>query len=135
VITSAACFYDVDDPERFVEDIRKSLASDGVWINQLNDAPTMLKRHAFDSICHEHLCYYDVPALRALYQRHGLRIVDLAFNEVNGGSVRTVAVHERSSEPSTDLLGAPAVSRADCETFARWVGRWRKTMRAVLDGL
>ena len=44
VVTSAAMFYDLDDPNRFVDDIRKSLAPDGVWINQLSDSPTIWRR-------------------------------------------------------------------------------------------
>lgn len=51
VITSAAMFYDLDDPGKFLDDIRKSLDYYGVWVNQINDSPTMMKANAFDSIC------------------------------------------------------------------------------------
>jgi len=51
VITSCAMFYDLDDPKRFVRDIYKCLSPDGVWINQLNDSPTMLQMNDFGAIC------------------------------------------------------------------------------------
>src|SRR3990172_9629543 len=88
VITSAAMFYDLDDPNAFVEDISRTLTDQGVWVNQLNDSPTMLRRNAFDSVVHEHLCYYDLPSLKDMYRRHGLSITQVTYNEVNGGSVR-----------------------------------------------
>lgn len=124
VITSAAMFYDLDDPNAFIEDIEKLLAKGGVWINQLNDAPTMIASNAFDSICHEHLCYYDVPTLSRMYRRHGLTIRKLIYNDVNGGSVRVVATRTPKSDPP----GIAKVSHADALAFAARVHRWKQRM-------
>ena len=136
VITSAAMFYDLDDPAKFVSDIAKSLHDDGVWINQLNDAPTMVKQHAFDAICHEHLCYYDIPSLDLLYRSHGLTIHHISWNEVNGGSVRIVAYKTGCPKyRPTDLLGIPRVSGAEALRFAAWVKRWRSTMGDLIGNL
>jgi len=127
VITSAAMFYDLDEPLEFVTDIADCLAVGGVWINQLNDAPTMLKRNAFDAVCHEHLCYYDLHSLKALYARASLSIVDITFNEVNGGSVRVFAQKE-SRHWAMPLRGIPAVTAEDCTRFANRVEKWRSRM-------
>lgn len=133
IITSAAMFYDLDDPGRFVADIAKTLTPGGVWINQLNDAPTMMKRNAFDAIVHEHLCYYDVPTLARMYAKHGLVIERVTTNEVNGGSVRVFARKRSFSAARDASLEYPEVSALATQTFARRVQRWRTQMREILD--
>lgn len=131
VITSAAMFYDLDDPGAFVADIAKCLARDGVWINQLNDAPTTIEANAFDSICHEHLCYYDLGTLKNLYRQHGLVIVKVQHNAVNGGSIRVFAKH---SGVPTDILGSRSVRLADVQAFARRVMKWKERMGDLMRG-
>jgi NDP-4-keto-2,6-dideoxyhexose 3-C-methyltransferase len=133
IITSAAMFYDLDDPNRFVSDIAKSLSQDGVWINQLNDSPTMIRRNAFDAIVHEHLCYYDIPALSRMYARHGLVIDRVTVNEVNGGSVRVFARRIGSMLARDAGVTSPTVSFEEAQAFARRTKRWREQMRAIVD--
>ena len=131
VITSAAMFYDLDEPDVFVQDIAKCLTPDGVWINQLNDSPTMLKSNAFDAICHEHLCYYDVQSIKALYERNGLGIIDISYNAVNGGSVRIVAKKGAQSIP---LLGHMTLAPSEVFSFAMRVKKWKARMLDLLQG-
>lgn len=134
VITSAAMFYDVDNPDAFVADIARVLSPHGVWINQLNDSPTMLKANAFDSICHEHLCYYDVHSLNRLYERNGLRIIEVTYNDVNGGSIRVVAERAERGSTTAMLLAHPHVSSEDAGRFAGRVSKWKSRMREQLEG-
>ena len=132
VISSAAMFYDLDEPNSFVADIAKALAPDGIWINQLNDAPTMIRMNAFDSVCHEHLCYYDVPTLSKLYLKHGLKILNVTFNDVNGGSIRVVA--SKRGDPS-ELLGLGSVSPESAHDFAERARKWKQLMGWVMDSI
>lgn len=88
IITSIAMFYDLDDPNEFVEDIKKCLHPDGLWIIQMNYLGSMLKNYSFDNISHEHLEYYSLHALKYLLDMHGLSIIKAELNEVNGGSIR-----------------------------------------------
>ena len=134
VITSAAMFYDLDDPNRFVTDIAKVLTPEGVWINQLNDAPTMLRSNAFDAICHEHLCYYDLWTLSDLYLRNGMTIIDVSYNDVNGGSVRVVAKHTKAAKVAWSLLGHQRVTRASAASFADRVMKWKDRMTELVRG-
>lgn len=100
VITSIAMFYDLEDPSSFVNDVRKTLDKDGLWIIQMSYLPLMLKQLAFDNICHEHLEYYSLESLRYLLTRHGLEIVDCELNDINGGSFRIYIRHE-NADPAT----------------------------------
>ena len=134
VITSAAMFYDLDQPDGFVRDIAKVLAPKGIWINQLNDSPGMLRKDAWDGICHEHQVYYDVPNLKHLYERHGLDIIDLSHNNVNGGSIRVVAAHKRKY-PLADLLGLNTPTRDQVDSFCRRVVKWKAVMKHLVPCL
>lgn len=89
VITSIAMFYDLDDPNIFVQGIKNCLAQDGIWIIQMNYLVSMLEQNAFDNIGHEHLEYYSLYALEHLLSKHGLEVFDIELNNINGGSFRT----------------------------------------------
>lgn len=93
VITSIACFYDTEDPNGWVEGIKEHLHPDGVWVNQMAYLPQTLASNNFGDICHEHLTYWSGYALQHLLARHGLRIMQTTFNDVNGGSFRVVIKH------------------------------------------
>ncbi len=94
VITSIAMFYDLEDPNSFVEDIRKCLDENGVWIIQMNYLGLMLENNTFDNISHEHLEYYSVLSLSNLLDRHYLEAFDVELNDVNGGSFRIYVKHK-----------------------------------------
>ena len=89
VITAISMFYDLDDPNKFVQDISKCLDPSGLFIIQQNYLATMLSNNAVDNICHEHLEYYSLSSLKHLLNRHGFEIFDVELNEINGGSIRT----------------------------------------------
>ena len=133
VITSAAMFYDLDEPDVFVADIAKSLSKNGVWINQLNDAPTMLDANAFDAICHEHLCYYDVHSLKKLYERNGLTIVEITRNDINGGSIRVVA-KKYDGINGENLMMHRVVTEKQARDFAGRVEKWKERMLDLVRG-
>ncbi|MFH1545315.1 MAG: methyltransferase domain-containing protein [archaeon] len=96
IITSIAMFYDLEKPNEFVEDIKKCLDKDGVWIIQMSYLPLMLEQNAFDNICHEHLEYYSLTSLENLLKRHDMEIIGVELNDVNGGSFRSYIKHKES---------------------------------------
>ncbi len=100
IITSIAMFYDLDDPNIFVNDISKILDKKGVWVIELSYLPLMLKQNAFDTIVHEHLEYYHLKVLEQLFSKHNLKIVDVFLNDVNGGSVRLFIKHKEQNIPN-----------------------------------
>ncbi|HEV8677620.1 MAG TPA: class I SAM-dependent methyltransferase, partial [Candidatus Paceibacterota bacterium] len=99
VVTTIAMFYDLEDPHAFVEEVKEIMDDDGLWIVQMSYLPLMLKQLAFDNICHEHLEYYSLGAMKYLLDRHGLEIVDCQLNDVNGGSFR-VYIRKTGADPA-----------------------------------
>jgi hypothetical protein len=103
VVTSIAMFYDLEDPHKFVEDVREVLDKNGLWVIQMSYMPLMLQQLAFDNICHEHLEYYSLTCLQELLEQHGMRIVDTQLNDTNGGSFRVYVMHMDST---TETFGS-----------------------------
>ncbi len=89
VISAISCFYDMEDPNKFVADVKKIMKEDGIFIIQQNYLVSMLKINAFDNIVHEHLEYYSLLSLNNLLERHGMEVFDVETRILNGGSFRT----------------------------------------------
>lgn len=88
VITTIAMFYDLDNPDIFLQDVNKILDDDGLFVLQMSYTPLMIKQMAFDNICHEHIYYYSLFNIKNLLERNGFKIVDCTLNDINGGSFR-----------------------------------------------
>lgn len=89
VITAIAMFYDLPDVKKFVQDVDKILADDGVFIVQYTDLVSMLRINAVDNICHEHLEYYSLEVMdKIMWETANLIPIEVSYNEVNGGSIR-----------------------------------------------
>ena len=96
LITSIAMFYDLDDPNLFVKQIKKNLDYDGVWVFELSYLIDMLKLKSFDTICHEHLEYYSLTSLKYLMDQNELKIFKVSKNSINGGSIRCYVTHKNN---------------------------------------
>jgi len=93
IITSIAMFYDLEDPIAFTKGIKAILSPNGIWIFEMSYMPTMLKMTSYDTICHEHLEYYSLSAIEYILKQAGMKIINVALNSVNGGSIRCFATH------------------------------------------
>jgi NDP-4-keto-2,6-dideoxyhexose 3-C-methyltransferase len=105
IVTSIAMFYDLENPNEFVRDIKKVMDPNGLWVVQMSYLPLMLNQRDLGNICHEHLEYYSLEALQYLLKRHDFVVVDAQLNEVNGGSIR---VFIRNPGADESCFGDPA---------------------------
>lgn len=64
------------------------LKTDGVVVIENHYVKNMIDHVEFDSIYHEHLCYYSVTSFRNLFSQYGLILVDVEILPVHGGSLR-----------------------------------------------
>ena len=94
IVTSIAMFYDLENPKSFVNDVKKILDDNGIWIIQMNYLMSMLELNAFDNIVHEHLEYYSLSSLENLLKMYNLEVFEIEINEINGGSIRTYIKHK-----------------------------------------
>lgn len=96
VITSFSMFYDLEDPLSFAKEVEELLADDGIWVFEQSYLPAMLKANSFDTICQEHLEYYSFKQIQWIAEKANLKIIDIEFNDVNGGSFSVVATKKGS---------------------------------------
>ena len=96
IITSICMFYDLPDPLQFVKDIKKCLHPQGIWVSEQSYLMTMLAKNSFDTICHEHLEYYNLKQILWLCENSDMKLIDVKLNDSNGGSFRTFITHKNS---------------------------------------
>ncbi len=111
-----AMFYDLPDPNSFTKDVKAILAPEGIWCIQLSYLPLMLTNMNFYDICHEHLSYYSLDALKKLMERNGLVVFDASTNAVNGGSLRAFVTHAENKSALNDAGQGRLKALADTET-------------------
>ena len=104
LVTSIAMFYDLPDPLKFVNDIKKVLTDNGIWHVEMSYMPSMLNNSSYDTICHEHLEYYSVKSLKYLMDLADLKIINISFNQVNGGSISLDVAKKNSKYRENKLL-------------------------------
>ncbi len=63
----------------------------GVAVIEVPYVKELIDRVEFDTIYHEHLCYFSLSALDHLFQRHGLLIREVEQLPIHGGSLRLFA--------------------------------------------
>ena len=102
VVTSFSMFYDLEDPLDFAQTVSDILADDGVWVLEQSYMPEMLKQDSYDTVCHEHLEYYGLSQIDWITRQVGLKILDVEFNDVNGGSF-SVTLAKENSDHQPDL--------------------------------
>ena len=95
-ITSIAVFYDLPNPNKFVEDVSQVLHDEGVWVMEQSYFPKLFFNNAYDSLCHEHLTYFTYYQLNIILKKNKLRVFNMKLNEMNGGSIRFFIAKENS---------------------------------------
>jgi nucleoside-diphosphate-sugar epimerase/SAM-dependent methyltransferase len=78
----------VANPNDFVAGIRAVLKPDGMAVVEFPYVRDLIDNGEFDTIYHEHLCYFSVTSADALFKRHDLYINDVRRIPIHGGSLR-----------------------------------------------
>jgi len=78
----------VADTNGFVAGIAALLKPDGVAVIEFPYVRDLIDHCEFDTIYHEHLCYFSVTAVDHLMRRHGLFLNDVRRLPIHGGSLR-----------------------------------------------
>lgn len=141
VILSLSMFYDLEDPVLFAQEIRELLDDDGIWVFEQSYMPTMLRTNSYDTVCHEHLEYYGMKQIDWVVNRASMKIIDLEFNTVNGGSISVTAAHRSSRYPESSRVKEALESEVKegldtldpYRKFAQRVKECRSSLRHFLD--
>ncbi len=124
----------------FVAGIAALLKPDGVAVIEAPYVRELIDHGEFDTIYHEHLCYFSVSALMPLFRRHGLHLNRVERIDIHGGSLRLfVEPFEQPQDSVLDLLAEErrvGVDRFDYYAgFGRRVLHIRQALGAMLRSL
>ena len=78
----------VDETQDFLSGAQHLLTDDGMLIVEVPYLGELLDRFEYDTVYHEHLCYFSISALMRLFEIAKLRIVRVDHVNVHGGSIR-----------------------------------------------
>ena len=130
----------VADTNGFVSGIAALLKDDGVAVIECPYVKDLIEHGEFDTIYHEHLCYFSVTALSALFNRHGLYITRVVPLSIHGGSLRVFVGKKNAPEQSVrDYLATEkklGLDRMDYYAdFSNRVNQIRTELNTLLQGL
>jgi SAM-dependent methyltransferase len=103
-IIATNVFAHVDDLNGFTRAAKRLMSSRGVFVVEASYLFDTLDHLQFDSVYHEHLCFFSLTALAALFDRHELEIFDVQHQTVHGGSLRVYAQHKGGGHAVTNAL-------------------------------
>ncbi len=136
-------FAHIDDLRDVIEGVEASLDRTGVFALEVPYLLDLIEGNQFDTIYHEHLSYFSVGTLIRLFERHGLRLLDVERFPVHGGSIfvfigrmdsawesRAAVAELVELEEKTGLTSAHYYSR-----FAKRVERTCQSLGQLVRGL
>ena len=93
VITATNTFPHIPDLPDFLAGINSVLAPDGVLVLEVHYLLDLIQQRAFDTIYHEHVSYWGLKPMKALFERHGLEVTDVERLPIHHGQLRVFAQH------------------------------------------
>jgi hypothetical protein len=130
----------VPDLNGFVEGIRILLSDQGVAVIEAPYVRDLLDHCEFDTIYHQHLCYFSVSSVDCLFRRHSLYLNRVEHLAIHGGSLRYYVEPREAVEPSvrsflTAENDAGVVNLQYYRDFAKRVENVRTSLRELLAHL
>jgi hypothetical protein len=136
-------FAHVDETRGFLRGCRDLIADDGLVIIEVPYLREMIDKLEYDTVYHEHLCYFSVTALKTLCESAGLSLVRIDRVPVHGGSIRMWA-GRRESHPAHSADAMAMIAEEESlglttfprfEQFAADVEENRRAVRALLASI
>ncbi len=130
----------VADTNGFVAGIAKLLKPSGVAVIEAPYVKDLIDHCEFDTIYHEHLCYFSVTALDNLFRRHGLYLNEVKHLTIHGGSLRLyVEKIENVGASVRDMLTVERAEKVDridfYHNFSNRVQNVKQTLSTMLKDL
>lgn len=140
VVIASNVLAHVADLDSFVDGIAIVLRDDGEAIFEVPYVADLVDRCEFDTIYHQHLCYFSVTAAERLFAAHGLSLNRVERLPIHGGSLRLQVAHHGRARASVDGMISEEQRRgldrpAYYDDFGRRIEALRKDLVEVLRSL
>tara|TARA_R110000824_G_scaffold91669_4_gene222915 strand:+ start:16951 stop:18132 length:1182 start_codon:yes stop_codon:yes gene_type:complete len=93
LINASGVFFHLEELHSVIRGIKYMLAEDGVFIVQFMYAGAMVENNNFDTVYHEHLCYYTLRNVINLLKPYGLEVFDAYYSDIHSGSIIAKVTH------------------------------------------
>lgn len=139
LVTAAGVFFHLEELHSVIRGVKKLIGRDGVFVVQAIYLGGMIDNLAFDQIYHEHLVYYTLRSIEALFDQHGLEVFDARVVPIHGGSIEVHVAPRgrRTPKPSVAEMRTNEERKGygrfeTYERFAKEVWRLRDDLTALL---
>lgn len=128
LITATAVFYHIPDLHDFIDGLRSVMSERTVFLTQCVYMKDVLDKLQFDHFYHEHTMMHAIAPLKRAFESHGMRLLDVDFYDVHGGSfVLTVGmencIHETSENVARAIKAEKDFGLEDFETYLQFTRR------------
>lgn len=93
----------VANPQDFVEGLASVINNNGLVVIEFHYAKNVQEELHYDSIYHEHLCYFTLKTIEYLLNRYGLFIFDIHKSPISGGALVVYAKKDRSLKDNKNV--------------------------------
>jgi SAM-dependent methyltransferase len=127
----------VPDLNGFVEGIKILLKDTGQAVLEVHYVADLADHCEFDTIYHQHLCYFSATALDRLFRRHSLFLNEVRRIPTYGGSLRLfIGQREAMGESVRSLMEEEARKGADrIDYYRAFADRVQEVKRSLMDML
>jgi len=87
-------FAHIDNIHEIVKGIKTLLKPEGIFVFEVHYVGDLIDKLQYDTIYHEHLCYYSLRSLVYLFERFNMAIFDVERISIHSGSIRVYAANK-----------------------------------------
>ena len=103
LVVSNNTFAHIIDVKSVIRGIHHVLKPGGDFIFEVHYLKSLIEGKQWDNVYHEHIFYYSITALRNMFQKHNMTLVDFEEIPIHSGSIR-VTVTNRNTYESPKVL-------------------------------
>ena len=101
-VVASSVFTHLEDPNFFIEDVKKILSNDGVFIIEVEYLLNILNKMQFERFYFDRPHYYTLTSLKKIFARHDMDIVDVNLIKPHGGSLRIYVKNKTENLKKSD---------------------------------
>lgn len=113
LITATAVFYHLPDLHDFIKGLKEVMRKDTVFMVQCVNLKDLIERNQFDHFYHEHSCIHAITPLKRLFEAHDLRLLDVEFSDIHGGSFILYTGLQTNSIPTSENISIAIAAEAE----------------------
>lgn len=137
LVVGTNVFAHTNDVHTILRSAVELLESDGVFVIEVSYQGELLKKTQFDTIYHEHICYYSLTSLVKLFSQYDLTVIDVQEFSTHSGSIRVFAVKNGSIYLPTRQVHEmlEKEKQLDVKQFVNRVNKFRSKFNSFIENL